>query len=591
MTQSLTLTLTAVIPGSPAARAAERTAVEPSAQLSASIAARTGIAAAGGTALPVDAAERDVAGDRVALLVVGRVTVRSTGQRADAAGLLARYLDRGPQFAADLLGRFAIVVLDDRTGSGHLIRDHLGIVPLYYTEIEGDVLASGTVEPLVTHPRFPRVFGRDNLLDLFNSTSRVPGTTALPALREVAPGHVATVESGGVTQRAYWSPPTRADESRTAEDAVRAVREAVIAAVETATADLPAPTGFLLSGGLDSSVIDAIAARRSPDPLRTYSFRYGTPANGGHRDALHHTQDSPYAEEVARHLGTVHREFVFDTGVDHIELLSRAIAARGVPGPGDLDNGLIRLLDHLAADGVGSYAGGEGADDVFGGFPWSAPDVGEIDGFPWLLGTGASDLISPSLQRDWNFDVALRSRWQQALADHGADPSAPVPADSAVVSAIGITRFLPFLVDRAERLSRRAGIHAALPFLDPRVVEVGLSLTPAVRRLGDIEKGALRSAFRADLPTSVIERRKSGFAVDVDPAYTTAVRTYLSDRLRAADTVLTEIVDTDRLRAVLDSEQWGDGRFSAPPLLPRLVQLDLWATRYDLRFSEHEVAR
>lgn len=587
MTESLALTVT--IPARPTGEFADAQQGAP--QTATKITTRTGTASAASTALPVDGVERDVAGARVAVLLVGRVTVRATGAEVRAEGLLGRYLEQGPQFARDLLGRFAIVVLDDRTSVAHLIRDHLGIVPVYYADIDGTIGVSSAVEPLITQPGFPRVFGRENLLDLFNSTSRVPGTTVLPALREVAPAHTATVSFGVVTQRAYWTPPTRADESLTAEDAVDAVREAVIAGVETATADLVGSTAYLLSGGIDSSVIDAIAARRSRDPLRTYSFRYGASTPGGHQDALHHTQDSPYAEEVSRHLGTVHREFVFESDVDHIALLSRAITARGVPGPGDLDNGLIRLLDHLVAEGADSYVGGEGADDIFGGFPWSSPDVGNIDGFPWLLGTSASELISPVLQREWSFDEALQGRWKQALSDHGADPSVPVAADSAVVSAIGITRFLPFLVDRADRLSRQAGVHAALPFLDPRVVEVGLSLPREVRRLGGIEKGALRSAFSADLPASVIARRKSGFAIDVDPAYTAAVRRYLRDRLQSGDSVLTDIVDVDRLTAILSSEQWGDGRFAAPPLLPRLVQLDLWASRFDLRFAEHEAAR
>ncbi|MRH89634.1 hypothetical protein GFY24_19665 [Nocardia sp. SYP-A9097] len=579
MTQALSLNVS--IPASIEATA-------PHSKTSHIVIGRTGSAVAEGSALPIDAVERDLAGGRVAVLALGRIHEQFGSGRSSAARLLDLYLEQGPLFAADLAGRFAIVVIDDRTDVVHLVRDHLGIVPLYCTAIDGAVRAGLDAEPLISQPGFPRVFGPSNLVDLFNSTSRVPGTTVLPALREVAPAHVATVSGGRVTQRAYWSPPTRADETLDEQDAIRAVREVVTRAVEREIADLPHPTGFLLSGGLDSSIIDAIAARRAGESIRTFAFRYGSP---DHADALHLTADTPFAREVAHHLGATHTEFVFEPGVDHIALLARAVAARGIPGPGDLDSGLIRLLDGLVSAGSASYTGGEGADDIFGGFPWSAPDVGGVANFPWLIGTSAGALIAPALQRDWSFDAELRARWRQALTDHGGDPDDHPDADSAIVSAVGITRFLPFLVDRAERLSRAAGIHAALPFLDPRVVEVGLSLPRRIRRTGDIEKGALRAAFDDLLPASVIARRKSGFAIDVDPAYTTAVRGYLRDRLAAGDSILTDIVDLDQLRTILDSEQWNDGRFAAPPLLPRLVQLDLWARQYDLRFVQHEVVR
>jgi asparagine synthase (glutamine-hydrolysing) len=154
------------------------------------------------------------------------------------------------------------------------------------------------------------------------------------------------------------------------------------------------------------------------------------------------------------------------------------------------------------------------------------------------------------------------------------------------VFGIGLTRFLPFLLDRVDRMGAAAGLRTHLPFLDHRFVEEVWDLDYNLKCAQGIEKDLLRKAFTGWLPPEIIHRRKSGFAVVKNPAYTGEVVGYLGELLaRRSEEPLFQIVDPDRLSAVLAGTGWADGTFSAPPILPRLVMLDLWMKEYSVRFD------
>ena len=245
---------------------------------------------------------------------------------------------------------------------------------------------------------------------------------------------------------------------------------------------------------------------------------------------------------------------------------------------------LLRILASVSTQKSIVFSG-EAADDIFGGYPWFAHEFqhpGKT--FPWLRGSTASDLLRPDIRSALDLEATLRARSAAAVSDAqiGQDRD-DVEAHMRGVFWSELTRFLPFLLDRVDRMAAAAGVRVMLPFTDHRLVEYTWDLPFHVKSVGDIEKGILRLAGRHRLPQSVAVRRKSGFAVGKSPAYRAAIDDAVRDLL-TRESVVWELADRDRVRKLVASETWNDGKFSGPPILPRLVLLDIWTTDYSVSF-------
>lgn len=145
------------------------------------------------------------------------------------------------------------------------------------------------------------------------------------------------------------------------------------------------------------------------------------------------------------------------------------------------------------------------------------------------------------------------------------------------------TRFLPFLLDRKDRMSMANGLEVRVPYCDHRLVEYVWNVPWRLKRLGGREKGLLRAAVEDALPTEVVHRPKSGFPVGQSPEYLESVRTAVSDMIEDPGSPAMELLDADTLRAMVRNQDWVNGTFTPPPILPRALQLNEWLTAYDVQ--------
>lgn len=541
-------------------------------------------------------AGRQVGEARVALVFSGTVdnlaefdgSVAATG--AAAAALLDAYLTEGDQFVQRLGGSFAIVIHDGRTGRTVAIRDRLGIEPLYYWHSAGAqrLLFASEPKAILADPAFPRLFDTTSLLDLLNSTSRIPGTTVYRDLREVRPGEILVFAEARLRGTRYWSlPGTMAGESAEIDEVVRAVASETVAAVRRRLTP-GSGQGFLLSGGLDSSVICASARQALPadTPLHTYSFVYEDAEQDFKPDQLHASIDTPFVTLMRKHLDSDHVEITVPNS-GYLEMLERTVRARDMPGVGDLDMALLRLFDAVAGMSREVFSG-EGSDDLFGGYPWFAAEWERPSGgFPWLRGTESFRFLAPEIRRSAALREELAHRWCAVDAELAVLPRrGPEQHHMDKVYYMELTRFLPFLLDRVDRMSAAAGLRVQLPFTDHRLVELAWRLPQTVKATGGMEKGVLRKAFEQLLPPAVAWRRKSGFAVGKSPRYLTAMFDYVRDVFIGGSSPVAPLVDVAYLRQFMADGSWADGTFSGPPILPRLVMLDMWARHYRVAYHE-----
>ncbi|SBV04773.1 asparagine synthase (glutamine-hydrolysing) [Streptomyces sp. Ncost-T6T-1] len=504
---------------------------------------------------------------------------------SDTEVLLAAHREWGPKAIERFAGMFAYALWDIAEQTLYLGRDPLGVKPLYYAEHPSGLVFGSEPKALFASGLIRPEVDAEGLVDVFTVAAKRPGDAVYRGVRQLRPGHLLTVRRGATAARRYWQLTTapHEDDEATTVATVRSLLDRIVG--EQTVADVP--LGALLSGGIDSSAITAIgaAALAADDrgPLATYSVDFAGSEDDFRADALHVSRDAPYVRAVVDHVGTKHSEVL----VEPASLLAESgvtLRARDYPGVGDLDVSLYLLFREVRRHLTVALSG-EGADDAFGGYPWFASEAERPSGgFPWSAGVkDRNAVLSPELRGHLDLHERLDSRYREALDEVPyLDGESGVDRRMREVYYLQHTRFLPFLLDRKDRMSMANGLEVRVPFCDHRLVEYVWNVPWRLKRLGGSEKGLLRAAVEDALPTEVVHRPKSGFPVGQSPEYLESVRTAVSDMIES-DGPAMRLLDACTLRAMVRDQAWVNGTFTPPPILPRALQLNDWLTAYDVR--------
>ncbi|MFE1958231.1 asparagine synthase (glutamine-hydrolyzing) [Streptomyces sp. NPDC059479] len=504
----------------------------------------------------------------------------------DTEVLLAAYREWGEESVGRFAGMFAYALWDIARQTLFLARDPLGVKPLYYAEHSSGVIFGSEPKALFASGRIAPEVDAEGLVDVFTVAAKRPGDAVFRTMREVKPGHVVRFDRQGTGVHQYWrlrSAPHEDDIPTT----VGRVRELLGRAVAEQT-EADVPLGALLSGGIDSSAITALGAgtlsAAGLDPLATYSVDFADSEEEFTADALHVSRDAPFVHAVVGHLGTKHTEVL----VEPASLLQESrttLRARDIPGVGDLDVSLYLLFREVRRHLTVALSG-EGADDAFGGYPWFLGESKQpTDSFPWSAGIrDRNAVLSAELRRSLDLHERLDVRYREALEEvPHLDGESGTDRRMREVYYLQHTRFLPFLLDRKDRMSMANGLEVRVPFCDHRLVDYVWNVPWQVKRLGDQEKGLLRSAVEDLLPAEVVHRPKSGFPVGKGSEYLDSVRAAVSDMIGDSGSPAMELLDAATLRGMVENKDWFNGAFTPPPILPRALQLDSWLRDYKVR--------
>ena len=451
--------------------------------------------------------------------------IRGTG---DTPVLPHLYEENGPRFAERLYGMFALALWDASRQRLVLARDRLGKKPLLWTRLPDGTLAfASELKALLRLPGLARDIDLA-ALDAYLALQYVPGdATAIRGVRKVPPGHVLVVEGDRERLERYWKPQP-AEPSRSDDEWLERVRQSVRAAVrKRLVADVP--LGALLSGGIDSSIVVALMAEASVEPVRTFTVGF----------ADEQYDERAYARAVAERCGTVHEELAIEDDV--AATLPRFAAAFDEP-LGDEAALPTFLIAEQARRHVTVALAGDGGDEAFAGYeryiahglaqrvPGPAARVGAAA--LWRLPAARREPRSPLFRAARFLDVAgspprerygrlmevfpleLRRRlWTDATR---AQPVRLEPArpDIAGLQLLDLRTYLPGdLLLKADTASMAHSLELRSPLLDHEVVELGLALPDRLKARGRDGKVALRRAFAAELPPEVSGRGKTGFGV------------------------------------------------------------------------------
>ncbi len=474
--------------------------------------------------------------------------------RVDTEVLVHGYEAWGAEgLATRLHGMFAVAIYDVASHRLTLIRDRLGVKPLYVFAADDRVVFGSEPKAILAHGDVPRRLDPD-AIDLFLTFEFTPAPrTLLRDVRKLRPGSLQTFEPTGRATHRYWRLPEPGALAATSDaDAIAGVGARIEEAVRARLmADVP--LGALLSGGIDSSTIVSRMAALGVRPLSTFSV--------GFRDPSY--DESAHAEAIATHFGATHHAAGLVPRA--VELVDRLLPFLDDP-IGDFSIFPTYLVSQLARQRVKVVLSGDGGDEVFGGYDaYLADRVGRrLAWLPAGLRRGAFAMARRMRPRDrkkgmWNatrrFLEGLvhpaelgHMRWMVFLGEAdkaeaygdglaGRDPEAwrgvvrealddrdvadPVERNLRLDLALYLPENILLKVDR---MSMANSLEARVPLLDHRLVEFVAGLPSRCKLRGSERKWVLRRAVGDWLPPAVLARRKTGFSIPM--------KTWLRDELR-----------------------------------------------------------
>ena len=520
---------------------------------------------------------------------------------SDTEVLVHLYEERGPAFVEALRGMFAIAIWDSRENRLLLARDRFGIKPLYYRVADGMVSFASELKALLRQPGFSREID-PQALESFLSFNSIPSPlTIFKEGRKLPAGHILVAERGEVTISRFARPtPAPAGEvRREGDDALAAelrdrLRDSVRAHLVS-----DVPVGVLLSGGIDSAALTAMAAGESGYRVSTFSI--------GFEESSFDELDN--ARLVAKRYGTDHHELVLRP--DAVDLLPRLVEAFDEPF-GDSSALPTYLVSQLAADTVKVVLSGEGGDELFGGYytyvaDRLAPRVGRAAPFlrPLVeLLPSSSEKVSfdykakrfvrgahlPPVERHHAWKEIFSPEAQEELLN---EPRISDPLDvyraryAETEGAPALARLQDldlgiYLVDdllvKTDRASMAHSLEARVPFLDTQVAELALALDTRQKVRGFSKKRLLRRAVEPLLPREVVRGRKQGFSIPVAAWLRGDLEPFARDVLSPETVERQGCLSPEAVTQVLDEHV--SGREDLSRQIWGLLSFTLWFDRY-----------
>lgn len=508
--------------------------------------------------------------------------------RSDTEVILQAYRQWGAACAERLNGMFAFAVWDSANQSLLLVRDRLGVKPLYYFPLPHGVLFASEPKGIMANPLFSAVVDEQSLPILLNARLGLPGETPLRGLREVPPGHVVEVRRDGLREQAYWelvSGPHPDDLDATVSHVSDLlddiVRRQLISDV---------PLSSMLSGGLDSTVLSALAAREyfstGKGRLTTYCVEFEGDEEHFVPTELRPEIDAPYAQLAADHLDTDHVPVALRTR-RLVDVLPAARQARDLPGLGQFDTSMYLLFGQIRNRSTVTISA-EAADELFGGYPWyHDPATIARDGFPWLGDAPRlTDCLAPDVRARIRPDDAEQDRYRTLLARVPKLPGEDAHnARMREVLFLSMQRPLQYLLDRKDRMSMAHGLEVRVPYCDHRLVEYVWNIPWSMKVADGREKSPLRLAARGLVPEQTLARPKSAYPGTHDPAYENDVIRSVEKLLADRSSPLYGALDARRVENLRCCGEKTMTWLNAAHLLLPLLEIDIWMREYRVQLA------
>ena len=512
---------------------------------------------------------------------------------SDTEVLLTSYIEYGQKCADYLNGIFAFGIWDEYNQELFLCRDQLGIKPLFYSYIDGNLIFASEIKALLKHPYIDSIVDRDGLIELISlGPVRTLNGAIFKDIKEIPPAHYLLFNKRGINLNEYWKLETMEHEDDI-DTTKKKVRDMLVEIIENQlVSDVPVCT--FLSGGLDSSVISSVAFDKFKKDglgvLNTFSIDYKDNEKYFKKNLYEPNSDPEYVKRMVEFLGSNHHNIVLNN-IDLARALDDATKAADLPGMADVDSSL-----YLFAKEVRKYAtvalSGECADEVFGGYPWFTREYDSIEIFPWANSIEyRKNILKPSLK-----DLPIEEYVKQTCRDsiNKIDKLPKESHDDRIIrelTYLNIKYQMLTLINRKDRMTMSNSLEGRVPYADKRLVQYAFNFPKDIKLLHGREKGLLREAVRGIVPDEIIDRKKSPYPKTHNPEYTREVSNMLKKILEDKLSPIHQIIDYDFVSNIVDTggesfkEPWYGQLMTGPQVIAYLIQLNNWMKFYNVKLD------
>jgi asparagine synthase (glutamine-hydrolysing) len=504
------------------------------------------------------------------------------------------YLEFGLDFINKLNGMFAIAIYDARDNSLHLIRDRMGKKPLWISQAADGTLHFASEVRAIMLARPDRTLRTEMIAEVMQYGYINSPNSAFIEINQVPPASVMSWREGKTKTSRYWTPDFETKINISYEDAVETTKELIEAAVSRRLIS-ERPLGSFLSGGYDSTVVTAYMAKLMKEKVQTYSIGF----NSLQFNEAHH------AKRVANHLGTNHHEEILNP--DPSLVVEKIAHALDQPFA---DSSVVPtyLLANFARENLIVALGGDGGDEVFGGYDrYLAAPI--LQRFNPILGFARSSLglvgklhigderklrrLQSQLLKAQNLGSRYSSILSLPQSDELSNLLKPIfYSNTAEVELIKrftsgnlssldrMTRsdfeaYLPGdLLVKVDMATMANSLELRSPMLDVNVVEWGLSLPRKYKIKGFETKHILKDVARSLVPANLIDRPKMGFAIPRAEWLRTGMKEMVIDTLTDVTAVQRGWFDISEVKRIIGIHMAGEDKDS---LIWPMVMLELWA--------------
>ncbi|MEW8027523.1 MAG: asparagine synthase (glutamine-hydrolyzing) [Candidatus Thiodiazotropha sp.] len=516
---------------------------------------------------------------------------------SDTEVIIYLYMEYGTKCVSYLNGMFAFAIYNENDQSLFLARDRMGIKPLYYCKTDSAIYFSSEVKSILEYGEIEKSINTKALYEYFMFRGVAGENTMFDKVLSLLPGHYMLIKQNHTEIVKYWDLlDIEKDPTLNRATAIEGIEYLLKDAINIRLMS-EVPLGTFCSGGIDSSLVTAIAAGIAGDNMNTFSVGF----NEVNYD------ESKYAKLVSEKYDTTHHELILNNE-EFASLLERSIKLNDEPL--HFSNSVhILALSELAKQTVTVVLTGEGADELFMGYPrYLIPELlNKIRNISWvaspvlkLLTTLISDHRLRKLSDYSSFDyetmMMLNSAVNQkdivdrAVTSSGINAleyrkyvAASVMNYEKTMDMVSLQDQLTYLVsilNRQDKMSMGASVEARVPFIDYRLVEFANSIPSSIKIEKTNTKLLIKTIAEKYLPKDLIYRRKSGFGVPISD--------WIKDKNGLGKIVKEVIFDTKRddninLDMVRDQYQMHvSGRKDTSELLWTTVNYLLWRDIYSL---------
>jgi asparagine synthase (glutamine-hydrolysing) len=451
---------------------------------------------------------------------------------SDTEVIIYLYKEYGAKCLDYLNGMFAFAIYNENDKSLFLARDRMGIKPLYYSKTQTGIYFASEIKAILEYGDITSQLNTNSIYEYFMFRGVVGENTMFNNVFSLLPGHYMLIKSGRTEIVKYWDVLNiQKDHTIDHTAAIEGIESILKDAIKIRMMS-EVPLGTFCSGGIDSSLVTAIAARHSGDNMNTFSVGF----NEKNYD------ESKYAKSVSQKYGTTHHELVLNSE-EFSSLITRCIMLNDEPL--HFSNSIhILALSQLAKQTVTVVLTGEGADELFLGYPrYLIPEfLNKFRGLSWftspLLKMLATILPDHRLKKlsyyssiknealiKLNSAVNQKDIVDRVIASGGTKDldyrkyvATSLMNHEKTMDMVSLQDQLTYLVSiliRQDKMSMGASVEARVPFLDYRLVEFANSIPSSVKIEKTNTKMLIKMIAEKYLPKELIYRRKSGFGVPI----------------------------------------------------------------------------